>query len=610
MSTVALGMICKGTGHDPEHLDRCLQSVAPHVDALYITLTGPREELAHIEDVCKRYNAVVSYSTSTWTATQEAVDWLTTFFGYEPSIKVGDEIFLFDDARNFNMNKIPQDYAWMLWLDTDDVLVHGEKIKDVIQTAEQRKLESVYFNYIYQADFEGDKIKHIIIEHLRERLIRNNGAYKWVAPIHETLIEQRQTLKSDDPRCTVVHMADLDKRMEALYRNLKNLEYSVWKTEGKDPRPIYYLAKAYYDLRTREYDLRSEKLIMMYLLGEHKSGWQEERAQAWEYLAEIYRRNGEYNNAVKAGMNALMETPEFPTTYINIAVTYMIRQEWERALFWARMASHVPDKKTTLINNPKDLQARTLQVIYESCLHLNMLDEAWAAATKMLQLIPEDEYAQKSYEFVNMIRQEKLLTKNIVELSTYLIKSGEAQKVKALLSAAPQLVANNPFIADLRKKTFPPKQWEDDEIALFCGPGFTNWSPTRLTDPQGSFVGGSEEAVILLSQALQKKGWRVTVYADPGIDEGEHDGVQWLPYYRFNWQDGFNILIFWRVVQHLDQSFTAKKTYVWCHDIQNNLDYSPERINKLTKAFFLSQWHRDNVPNLPEEKVMITSNGI
>ena len=34
------------------------------------------------------------------------------------------------------------------------------------------------------------KVKAILIEHLRERLIKNTGVYEWVAPIHETLIEK------------------------------------------------------------------------------------------------------------------------------------------------------------------------------------------------------------------------------------------------------------------------------------------------------------------------------------------------------------------------------------------------------------------------------------
>ncbi len=37
------------------------------------------------------------------------------------------------------------------------------------------------------------------------------------------------------------------------------------------------------------------------------------------------------------------------------------------------------------------------------------------------------------------------------------------------------------------------------------------------------------------------------------------------------------------------------------------LGYSKDKIDK---AMFLSKWHRDNVPLLPEDKVMITANGI
>jgi hypothetical protein len=93
-------------------------------------------------------------------------------------------------------------------------------------------------------------------------------------------------------------------------------------------------------------------------------------------------------------------------------------------------------------------------------------------------------------------------------------------------------------------------------------------------------------------------------------DEGEHDGVVFLPYYRFNMQDNFNVLVVWRQPNLLDQNFSAKKIYVWCHDIQNPHDYTKERIKKVEKVIVLSPWHRSNIPNVPDEKILISGNGI
>ena len=157
---------------------------------------------------------------------------------------------------------------------------------------------------------------------------------------------------------------------------------------------------------------------------------------------------------------------------------------------------------------------------------------------------------------------------------------------------------------------FPPRKWGDDEIAIFCGPGFTAWSPKVLSGESEGFVGGSEEAVIYVADELTKLGWKVTVYAEPGADEGDHNGVNYQSYFRYNPQDEFNIVIAWRNPAFVDGNYNAKKIYIWNHDIQNPLHYTPERVEKIEKVMFLSPWHRENVPDLADEKVFLTGNGI
>lgn len=608
---IALALISKGTGKDPERLRIALGSAAPYVDEIFVTLTASPNQTGEAEKVLKEFKAHVSYVDANWVADKKAVKWLKEFFGYEPYTKVGDKIFQFDVARNFNFSQVPQEHEWIIWLDTDDYLVGGQNLAKLMETGKEQDIEAFYFNYLYQAEFdEKGQVKHRIIEHLRERLVRNNGVYKWIAPVHETLIEQRPTRKMDVNACEVIHTATNEDRMESLERNLKNLELSIYQSKGKDPRHIYYLAKALFDIRTEEANERCIPLIMQYLLGDHKSGWPEERQQAWEYLGEIYRRKGQHNNSMKALINAFTEISEpTPSVFINIALTCVIQQRWELALFWIKIATQIPEKKTTLVKNTKDIQGRTLEVIYNACMNLAKVDEAWAAASKLLDMFPEEQNVKDAFAFINRIRAERDITMKISELADFLKNTGESAKIKPLLNAVPQLAAQNPFITELYLKNNPPKFWGDNEIAIWCGPGFTNWSPKQLDNPQGSFIGGSEEAVINMARELGKT-WKVTVYGDPGLDEGEIDGVKWLPYYKFNKLDHFNILISWRQLGFFDQELISKKNYLWLHDIANNLEYTPDRIKKIDKIFVLSQWHRENINGVPDEKVFITSNGI
>lgn len=609
---IALSMIVRGDGDDDRKMNRALESIAPYVDGIYVTITGPRNLVAKTEEVLKKYKVNISYNESQWIATPEAIGWLKNFFGYEPELKEADKIFVFDEARNHSMNQVPKDYDWLLWMDSDDIFIGGEKLHQLATIGIQQDIEAFYFNYLYQAEFdEKGNIKHRIIEHLRERLLRNTGVFKWIAPIHETLIEQRPTRKTDNYDCEVVHLATDEDRIGSLRRNLKNLELSIYQTKGKDPRPIYYLAKALFDLRTTETDNKAIPLIMQYLVGEDKSGWPEERAQAWEYLAEIYRRRGEHNNAIKSALNSFTEPTE-PTMspFLNLAISFMAKQQWELALFWVKLATQIPDKKTTLVKNVKDIQGRTLEVIYNACMNLSKVDEAHAAGVKLLELYPDDESVKNAFEFINRIKAERDVSMKITELANFLKQTGEVQKIKPLLNAIPAIAENNPFMVELYQKNNPPKAWSEKEIAIYCGPGFTNWSPKQLDNPGGSFVGGSEEAVINMSRELSKLGWSITVYGDPGNDEGIHDGVEYLPYYKFNKLDNFNILISWRQLGFFDQPLNAKKKYLWLHDIPNKMEYTPERTKNIDKIFVLSRWHRDQIDHVPDDKVWVTTNGI
>ena len=615
MTKIALNMISKGKGEE-DRLKQALSSIAPHVDKIFITLTSPRNLLQEAEKICREFNAEVSYNEAKWTADEKTVKWLEKFFGYEPEMKVGDKLFMFDEARNFALSQIPKEYEWFIWLDTDDIFVGGEHLRRLAEAGDQQNIEAFYFNYLYQAEFDATgRLKHRIIEHLRERLVRNNGHFKWIAPIHETLIEQVPTKKTDVPDCEVVHLATHDDRVKSLTRNLKSLELAIARSEGKDPRHVYYLAKAYFDINTPETDAKAIPLIHRYLQGDekgdHKSGWPEERQQGWEYLSELYRRQGKHNNAMKAVLNSFTEPCEpQPELFLSLALSCIHKQLYELALFWVKMASHVQQKKTTLVTNQRDLQARTLEIIYNACLNTAKVDEAHAAATKILELFPDAENTKDAYKLINEIKTQRDMTKKVVELAKYLDATGEGHKVRALLEAAPSITEETPFIQEISQKVNPPRSWDTDEIMIYCGPGFTDWSPKSLSDPKGSFVGGSEEAVIRMTQELQKLGWKVTVYGSPGVDQGNHNGVMWLPYFKFNKKDEFNIVISWRQLGFFDLNLKAKKTYLWNHDLQNAMEYTPERVDKITKVMFLSKFHRDNVPSLPDEKVFLTSNGI
>ena len=90
MIKLAWALIVKGTDGEAELLRRCLATVAPHVDKVFITLT---QENARVREVAKAFNAVVS-----------DFEWSDDFAA----------------ARNFSFSQVPKEYTHIGWCDTDD----------------------------------------------------------------------------------------------------------------------------------------------------------------------------------------------------------------------------------------------------------------------------------------------------------------------------------------------------------------------------------------------------------------------------------------------------------------------------------------------------------
>ena len=584
---IALAMITRGDSELPM-LKRGLKTILPFVDAFYITLTDPnKRNIRKTEKWCKKEGIHTSY-----------FKWIDNFSA----------------ARNFNWEQVPKEYDWIFWMDSDDVVWGAEHLQEVAQLAAKNKFGAVFLKYLYQVELdETGKVKAVLVEHLRERLVRNDDSYRWVAPIHEALIPQRETRQIDIDDLTkrkdlilIVHLSNGERMVNALQRNIRILEKNCQDTKWKDPRPIYYLGKAYFDLHDPKHIGQAEKLFLKYL---NMSGWAEERAQAWEYLAEIYRERGEFNKAIKCCLNAMEEAPQFPSVYLNMALTYLYKKEWEKALHWVKIATKIPLPKTTLVINPRDLEARALEVVWHYSINTSKIDEALAAAKKLVELFPDSQPMQERYQLALSLKEQKEVSKKFVALAKYLEATHEIYKIRPLLQAAPAIIEKNPIVADVRKRFLPPRDWEKDEIAIYCGPGFTPWSPRKLENPGKSFLGGSEEAVIYMARELARLGWRVTVFGDPGDDAGEYSGVMWLPYYEFNPHDSFNILIGWRDVRFFDGNYKAEQTYLWAHDVLNPQEFTKERLDKITKVIVLSKAHRKTAPNIPDDKIMLSSNG-
>src|SRR5258708_39599115 len=108
--------------------------------------------------------------------------------------KYGAEVFFFqwiDDfsaARQFAMDQAPHgSNQYIYWQDADDVLNDSYALKQIFQDALKFKWASVFLVYWYRVSLDAQgEVRDILIEHKRERIIRNDGTFKWLGMLHET----------------------------------------------------------------------------------------------------------------------------------------------------------------------------------------------------------------------------------------------------------------------------------------------------------------------------------------------------------------------------------------------------------------------------------------
>jgi len=177
-----------------------------------------------------------------------------------------------------------------------------------------------------------------------------------------------------------------------------------------------------------------------------------------------------------------------------------------------------------------------------------------------------------------------------------------------LLQLAPDEYKDEQFLLQLAN-ALPPKRWADNSVVYFASWGARHLETWNAHSLQKG-IGGSESAVIYLSKEWADMGYEVTVFCDTPKTEFI-DGVLYVPYYLMNFSDEFATLIFWRSPHLLDMpQLKAKKLLMDLHDIADPTQWTTERIAKVDKVLFKSKWHRTNIPQLPDSKAVVISNGV
>lgn len=572
--TIGLCMIVKDEIAD---VIRIIKHYGKCFDKIYITVTHESElsKFKELPTLMEEYNSYISISYFEW-------------------------IKDFSAARNFSFSQADTDYIF--WMDADDALANPEGLHTLIENYPE--VDVFYMNYLYAFDESGN----CMMQHNRERLVRNTNILTWKGRVHETLIPVEDVLlrKGDTRDVSVVHQAKMTDIVESHKRNVEILiaEWNEFK-EKTDPRTISYLAGELTALK------QFDRAIKFYEKHIELSGWQEDKYLSWNKIAQnlvsMYLENNDsalLNTAISALSEAVLMMPEIPDAYLTMGEVYWHLKDWKKAIEWTNTGLTKNPDVTLPYHDPTRYSIRPLPILAYSYLNEDEVERAYAYMSEAYKRAPKNPFIKDNFPFFEKIYNETKVFKNIINIASYL-EQYDREKLKLLPDIIPNDLAGDDRFILLRHKYMPAKIWSDKSVVIYCPQTVEEWAPPSTKKG----IGGSEEAVIYLSRELKNLGYEVTVFNACGELEGTYDGVEYKNYWHFNKRDVFNVVISWRH-NIFPAEITANRKIVWLHDVPFKNNWSKEEYDSVDKIIVLSEYHKTLFPDAPEGKIYVSTNGI
>jgi len=559
MSKIALCMIVKDDSESKD-LKKCLDSISKYVDGIFITGTNKPDD--KIKELTAEYGGLYSF-----------YEWNNDFA----------------QARNYNFSQVTENFTHYFWLDADDIVKGGENLHKLADIGP----DWLYFMYYYAFN----KTKDCIAKHWKYRLIKKDTG-TWQKSIHEDYTPSMQVTQAKDDSVIVIHNRTKGKAIETQKRNLSiGLEEYLRDQEKTDPRTLFYLGNVYYGMGNYS------EAFNFYLQHIQKSKWNEERYFAMNFASGCLKFMGRFDEAINLLLEAVKLFPEWATAYFLLAEQYLNKGDYKKCIEWSLVgfSKKIPD--TVLMINELDYTINPMGRLVYTYLATMQFEKADALVNKMLT-ISQSKEVKNLKKLVDESLEIEDFVNGFVNATMFIFKKDRLRAVK-MFDSLPITFDDDIRIQKLRNEIVPPKIWENS-VVFFCGRSLETWADPSILKG----IGGSEEATIQMARLFAKKGYKTVVYNHCGQLSGTYNGVEYKPYYHFNPKDTFDIFIGWRSPELFACKIKANKKFLWLHDRPFEIKFNDDIINNVDKIIVLSKYQRRCLPKIPDDKFLISRNGL
>lgn len=291
-------------------LERCLASLAGHVDEIVVVDTGSTDETRAI---ARRHT---------------------------------DRVFDFPWVDDFaRARQAAFDHAtgeWVGWQDADEVLVNGAALRPAVAALDARA------NRVLWRTFRGrDAHAQPLLTYWQERLVRHDGAHQWRGRVHEVLVAADPARPSEDRYFRDIRTLHEDDAGGAgTDRNLRILEAAIEGAEAAgtspDSRTLYYLAREYSDHGRVAEALTSYRRYLTV------ATWDDERYLAEIEVGRLLAGQRDWDGAAAACARAMILKPRWPMAYLDLAALAYYREQWADVIHWSDAGRALPPPETRL----------------------------------------------------------------------------------------------------------------------------------------------------------------------------------------------------------------------------------------------------------------------
>ena len=543
--------IITGDAYEENEVKKLLKSLEPHVDGVFVNYNGTKGKL-------------------NWQK------WTSLPIVYK-KFKWEDDFAL---ARNQSFSLVPKDeFDWMLWIDTDDVLVGEPGAMDKLFESLDEYSLGVFLKYEYAVDPETGVV---VVEQWRERILSTKMEWTWVFPIHEVCRSISHIQYAKRGELHIRHQRQSGETRGARDRN-KKIIMKAAKENPNEPRYQFYLAGETLAEADAEEDPTRKAALIEAAIGAYEAyrsmvqELSDDVYLATARMADLHRMRNDHASALEADLECIAIYPEWPDGYVGAAKSCMELGDWPRMKAFASMAVKCPKPETAASIEPQLSGFTPMLLRAMANDELGDMDNAlkdYKAARKIWR--PSGESGEKL--------DEKIAT---------LEKFDKGKDVDDAWTMRKRLRGTKP----------------DKSIVFYTQPIPEVWNPD--TFEQGGH-GGAETCIIKLAPMFAADGWRTVVFGTPGDYRGEHDGVEWWRTEEFLPGEKFHTFVSSRSLIPFDGTPLAKVKLLWMHDV--NVGQEDKRVlMRPDKVLGLTNWHANHLRQLyglPKNKLAVMPNGI